>query len=154
VAIRLSKESKKVAVLLHEAEQAMKYLCLGFHDERIWQALPESKRAALMEETFAYADVLREHGHVIDEVALERAKLATTLRFEGGTMSITDGPFAETKEQLGGIMLVEANDLNHAIQLMSKLPCMRIGGSLEIRPISESITQRQIQAALGAEARG
>ena len=58
-------------------------------------------------------------------------------RFDGGKVSITDGPFAETKEQLGGIMLLEARDLNEAIQLMSQLPCMRVGGALEIRPLQE-----------------
>jgi hypothetical protein len=117
----------------------MKYLCLGYHEEKVWNALSESEREALLEETFAYADWLRSSGHLIDEKALQGARAATTLRFEKGKMSITDGPFAETKEQLGGIMLLEAKDLNHAIQLTSKIPCMRIGGSLEIRPINEEI---------------
>ena len=63
-------------------------------------------------------------------------------------MLVCDGPFAETKEQLGGFMLLEANDLNHAIQLMSKIPCMRAGGSLEIRPVNEGITERIDQAEM------
>jgi hypothetical protein len=117
----------------------MKYLCLGYHCERLWDELSESERQALLCETFAYEDLLRENGHVVDSLALEGGNTATTLRFESGKVSITDGPFAETKEQLGGVMVLEARDLNHAIGLMSKLPCMRLGGSLEIRPINETL---------------
>jgi len=120
----------------------MKYLCLGYHDEQAWGALPEGERDALLEETFAYADLLRDSGHLIDEKALQGAATATTLRFAGGTMSISDGPFAETKEQLGGFMLLEANDLNHAIQLTSQIPCMRTGGCLEIRPLNEDLAEK------------
>jgi len=118
----------------------MKYLCLGYHDEKVWEALSASARQAMLDECCAYDDVLRRSGHVLDEKALHGARAATTLRFAGGKLSITDGPFAETKEQLGGIMLLEASDLNQAIQLMSRLPCMRLGGSLEIRPINEQLT--------------
>jgi hypothetical protein len=117
----------------------MRYVCFGFHDESTWQAMPDHQRQAILEETLAYADYLRIHGHVIDERALQSAATATTLRFRDGTMSITDGPFAETKEQLGGLMVLEASDLNQAIELMSKMPCMRLGGSLEIRPLNEDL---------------
>jgi hypothetical protein len=117
----------------------MKYLCLGYHDERVWAELPEAERNSLVEASLAYEDELRERGHVVDTAALQSANLAATLRFAHGQMSITDGPFAETKEQLGGIMILEANDLNHAIQLMSQIPCMRVGGSLEIRPLNEEL---------------
>jgi hypothetical protein len=117
----------------------MKYLCLGYHDERAWAELPEAERNSLVEESLAYEEVLREGGHVIDTAALQSARLAATLRFAHGHMSITDGPFAETKEQLGGLMILEANDLNHAIQLVSQIPCMRVGGSLEIRPLNEKL---------------
>ena len=120
----------------------MRYLCLGYHDEKLWQAMPDRERDALMEETFAYADHLRNNGHVIEERALQEAATATTLRFSGGKMLITDGPFAETKEQLGGLMVLEANDLNHAVQLMSQMPCMRLGGSLEIRPLNEALFEQ------------
>jgi len=118
----------------------MRYLCLGYHDEKIWQGLSEGDRAALLDETFAYEDLLRSGGHVTGGIGLQSAQAAATLRFQNGRMSITDGPFAETKEQLGGVMVLEANDLNHAIQLMSQLPCMRPGGCLEIRPINEDLT--------------
>jgi hypothetical protein len=119
----------------------MKYLCLGYHEEQTWNALSRRERDALLEETFAYGELLRASGHMIDETALQGAATAVTLRFEKGKALVTDGPFAETKEQLGGIMLLEAKDLNHAIQLTSKLPCMRIGGSVEIRPINEELTR-------------
>jgi hypothetical protein len=127
----------------------MRYLCLGYHDEAIWQAMPESERNALLDETFAYADCLRSSGHLIDDQALQGASAAATLQFEKGKVAVTDGPFTETKEQLGGIMVLEANDLNHAIRLMSKLPCMRAGGCLEIRPINEELTG-QTAAAIAA----
>jgi len=117
----------------------MKYLCLGYHDEKLWQAQSASERNALMDDTFAYADYLKTNGHILDDHALQEISQAATLRFESGKCSVTDGPFAETKEQMGGIMIIEANDLNHAIQLMSKMPCMRMGGSIEIRPINEAI---------------
>jgi len=129
----------------------MRYMCLGFHDEQAWAALSSSQRKALLEETFAYASMLKYGGHVIDEIALQTASAAATLRFDGGKMSITDGPFAETKEQLGGIMVLEANDLNHAIQLMSNLPCMRLGGSLEIRPINEGLSREFDATSIAAE---
>jgi hypothetical protein len=122
----------------------MKYLCLGYHEEEMWKAIPERQREALLDETFAYADWLRASGYLIDDHALQGAATGATLRFENGRMSMTDGPFAETKEQLGGIMLLEANDLNHAIQLVSKLPCMRVGGCVELRPINEELSTQRL----------
>jgi hypothetical protein len=117
----------------------MRYLCLGFHDEKAWQALTERERKLLVDETLAYGEFLRASGHLINDLALEPATTATTLRFDREKPAVTDGPYAETKEQLGGIMVLEANDLTHAIRLVSKLPCMRAGGSLEIRPINEGL---------------
>jgi hypothetical protein len=117
----------------------MKYLCLGYHEERSFDQLSPRDRAALNEELVSYEQRLRQGGHVVDARALEPARAATTLRFANGRMSVTDGPFTETKEQLGGIMVLEAKDLNHAIQLMSESPCMRLGGHLEIRPINEEL---------------
>jgi len=117
----------------------MRYVCLGYHPEKAWAALNEEQRKALVDETLAYQELLRRGGHYLDGKALQPAPTAATLRFDGGRFAVTDGPFAETKEQLGGFMLLEARDLNHAIQLMSRLPCMRIGGSLEIRPVNEEI---------------
>jgi hypothetical protein len=84
--------------------------------------MSESERNAILDECFAYDDVLRKNGHFAGGEALQSARNATTLRWQNGKVSNTDGPFAETKEQLGGILVLEARDLNHAIQLMSKHP--------------------------------
>jgi len=116
----------------------MKYVCLGYHDEKNWETMSQSEQNALMEECFAYDDVLRKNGHFIGGEALQTARNAATLRFQKGKVMITDGPYAETKEQLGGILLLEARDLNHAIQLMSKHPGVKVG-PFEIRPAAEEI---------------
>ncbi len=114
----------------------MKYICLGYYDETIWETTPESERNVFMDACFAYDDELRRNGHFIGGEALEGHRNAVTLRFQNGKVSVTDGPFAETKEQLGGILILEARDLNHAIQLMSKHPGVR-GGPFEIRPAAD-----------------
>ena len=116
----------------------MKYICLGYMEEKKWDALSESEREAFMEECFAYDDALRENGYFLGGEALQSVRNATTLRWQNGRASVTDGPFAETKEQLGGILVLEATDLNHAIQLMSKHPGLRLG-SFEVRPADEEI---------------
>ncbi len=118
----------------------MKFICLGYLDEKEWAAPSESERAAMMEECFAYDDVLRKNGHIVGEEALQSARNATTLRYRNGKVIVTDGPYAETKEQLGGIWLLEAKDMNHAIQLMSKHPAVRAGAPFEIRPVHEEIS--------------
>jgi len=118
----------------------MKYICLGYMDEKLWEKMSESERNRFLDEAFAYDDELRRNGHFVSGEALQSAINATTLRSGGGKVSITDGPFAETKEQIGGIMILEARDLNHAIQLMSKHPSIRIGGTWEIRPAADLST--------------
>jgi len=117
----------------------MKYICLGYMDEKKWETMSESERNALIDECFAYDDVLREDGHFVGGEALQSARNATTLRWKNGKVSITDGPYAETKEQLGGILVLEAKDLKHAIQLMSKHPGVKVG-PFEIRP-AEDLTE-------------
>jgi len=117
----------------------MKYVCLGYMDPNKWGSKSESERNAFIDECFDYDDVLRRDGHFVGGEALQGPQGATTLRFQNGRVSITDGPYAETKEQLGGILILEATDLNHAIQLMSKHPGVR-GGSFEIRA-TEDLTQ-------------
>lgn len=112
----------------------MKYICLGYMEEKRWEAMSSSERDAFIEECFAYDEILRKNGHMIGGQALQSVRNATTLRYQNGRVAITDGPFAETKEQLGGIMVLEAKDLNHAIQLMSKHPSIRLGGCFEVRP--------------------
>jgi len=117
----------------------MKYICLGYMDPKKWETMSEGERNAFIDECFAYDDVLRKNGHFVGGEALQGPQNATTLRFQNGKVSVTDGPYAETKEQLGGILILEAKDLNHAILLMSKHPGVR-GGSFEIRP-TEDLTQ-------------
>jgi len=117
----------------------VKYICLGYLDEKRWEAVPESEQHALRDECFAYDDVLRDGGHFTGGEALQTARNATTLRWKNGKVVITDGPYAETKEQLGGILILEAKDLNHAIQLMSKHPGVK-AGPFEIRP-AEDLTE-------------
>jgi hypothetical protein len=114
----------------------MKYICLGYYDEKKFAALSESERNAMLDDCFAYDDVLRNNGHFAGGEALQSAQNAATLRWKNGKVSITDGPYAETKEQVGGILFLEARDLNHAIQLMSKHPGVRIG-PFEIRPAAD-----------------
>jgi len=114
----------------------MKYICLGYMDQKRWDTMSERERTTFLDDCFSYDDVLRKNGHFIGGEALQGPRNAATLRFEGGKVIITDGPFAETKEQLGGILLLEARDLNHAIQLMSQHPGVR-GGPFEIRPAAD-----------------
>ena len=114
----------------------MKYVCLGYIEEKKWETMPESERNSMSYECFWYDEVLRKHGHVAGGEALQGARNAITLRWQNGEVSITDGPYAETKEQLGGILLLEATDLNHAIQIMSKHPGVK-AGPFEIRPAED-----------------
>jgi hypothetical protein len=117
-------------------ENAMKYLCSVFFDEKNLDALSSKESEALDSESLAYDDVLRKGGHFLAAQALQPVQTATTIRVRGGKVTVTDGPFAETHEQIGGFILIEARDLNEAIQLASKIPAIRLGG-IEVRPIKE-----------------
>ena len=117
----------------------MKFVCLGYYDDKKWQAMTETEQKALMEECFVYDDVLRKGGHIAGGQALEPPSNAATLRFKEGKVVVTDGPYAETKEQVGGILILEARDRKHAIELMSKHPGVR-NGPFEIRAQDEAIT--------------
>ena len=114
----------------------MKFVCLGYLDESRWNALSESERTALMDACFAYDDELRKNGHFAGGEALQGARSAVTLRYRNDTVSATDGPYAETKEVLGGILFLEAEDLDHAVRLMSKHPGVK-AGPFEIRPAAD-----------------
>lgn len=118
----------------------MKYVCLGYYDETKFAELPPADAERMMEECFAYDDELRRGGHFLGGEALDSARNAVTLRMKNGEVEITDGPYAETKEVLGGILLLEARDLNHAIALMSKHPGVKVG-PFEIRPADESVNR-------------
>ena len=112
----------------------MKYVCFGYFDETRWESLSESERKAIMDRCFAYDDELRRGGHFAGGEILQGPRNAATLRFRDGAVTVTDGPFAETKEQVGGILFLEARDLNEAIQLVSRHPGVRVG-PFEIRPV-------------------
>jgi hypothetical protein len=114
----------------------MKYICLGYFDEKKWEAMFKSEQDAYLDECFAYDDVLRQNDHSVGGEALQSARNAVTLRYKNGKVSITDGPYAETKEQLGGFGVFDVTDLNHAIQLMSQHPALK-QGVVEIRPVED-----------------
>jgi hypothetical protein len=114
----------------------MKYLCLIYFDEDKLDGLPETERAALYAEAYAYYDELVSRGYALAGDALQSVETATTLRSRREKLSVTDGPYVETKEQLGGFILLEARDLNEAIRLASGIPPARLGG-VEVRPIRD-----------------
>jgi len=114
----------------------MKYLCLIYDEEKTLQAMPKPEFDGLMGEYIAFSKAIRASGHYLGGNDLQSVRNATTIRVRNGQMSATDGPFAETKEQLGGYYLIEAADLNEAIQIASRIPSATIG-SIEVRPIQE-----------------
>lgn len=114
----------------------MKYLCLAYRDEQRLDALSREEMNALIEETLTYNEELRRSGHLIAAEALQGVRTAVILRVRDGRLSVTDGPFAETKEQLGGFFLINARDLNEAIQVASRTVQARVG-CLEVRPIRD-----------------
>ena len=114
----------------------MKYICLGYIEPNKFENMSESERNAMLDECFTYDDELRKNGNFAAGKALQGTNAAATLRWKNGKVMITDGPYAETKEQLGGILILEARDLNHAIQLMSKHPGVK-AGPFEIRPAAD-----------------
>ena len=114
----------------------MKFVCLGYIEAGKFEGMPESERDAFVDGCFAYDDVLRKNGHFAGGEALQPASTAVTLRSRGGKVMATDGPYTETKEQIGGILILEADDLDHAIRLMSEHPGVR-GGPFEIRPAAD-----------------
>ena len=119
----------------------MKYLCLIYDDESTWATMPKEQADAMMGEYFAFTEGIRQSGHYVAGDALQPTVTATTVRVRNGKISTTDGPFAETKEQLGGYYLIEARDLNDAIQVASRIPSARIG-SVEVRPVVDFSQQQ------------
>jgi hypothetical protein len=112
----------------------MKYLCLIYEDESQYESMTKEQGDAIMGEYFAFTESISRSGHMVSGEALQPVRTATTIRMRNGKLSTTDGPFAETREQLGGFYLVEARDLNEAIQVASRIPAVRTG-SIEIRPV-------------------
>jgi len=114
----------------------MKYLCLIYDDEKKMATMSKDEGEAFMGEYFAFTEGIKQSGHYLGGNALQPVNTATTVRTRGGKLSTTDGPFAETKEQLGGYYLIEARDLNDALQVAAKIPSAKTG-SVEVRPIQE-----------------
>ena len=114
----------------------MKYLCLIYEDEKLYERMPENEVGAIFGEYHAFSDTYSQSGALIGGEALQPVATATTVRVRNGKVSTTDGPFAETKEQLGGYFLLEAKDLNEAIQMAAKIPGARFG-CVEVRPIMD-----------------
>ena len=114
----------------------MKYICLGYFDANAFASVPEAEQQAMMDDCFAYDEQLKANGHFVGGEGLQPPNTAMTLRSTNGKVVATDGPFAETKEQLGGILILEARDLNHAVDLISKHPGAKIG-PWEIRPAAD-----------------
>jgi hypothetical protein len=112
----------------------MKYICLGYIEEKKLETMSESERNAMLDECFTYDDVLRKNGHFAGGEALQSPRNATTLRWQGGKLSVTDGPYAETKEYLGGFYTFECATLDEALDWAAKIPGAKYG-SIEVRPV-------------------
>ena len=112
----------------------MKYLLMCCHEEKKWDSMSNSECDAVMEETMAYVEALKKSGQLLAVEQLDPVKTAISVRVRSGKLYVTDGPYAETKEQLGGFFLISARDLNEAIQVASKFPSVRFG-TMEVRPV-------------------
>jgi len=121
-----------------ERRRTVKYICLGYLEPGKFENMSESERNTVLDECLSYNDELRNNGHLLVEEPLQPSSTAVTVDWKNGKAVVTDGPYAETKEQLGGIQVIEARDLNHAIQLISQSPGLRLGcGRIEIRPAAD-----------------
>ena len=117
----------------------MKFLCLAYEEEQLLSALTPADWQALRQETLDYVDGLRSSGRLIDARPLQSATTASTVRVRGGRLSVTDGPFAETKEQIGGYFLVEAASFDEAVAIAGQWPSARFG-TIEVRPLDEELS--------------
>ena len=114
----------------------MRYLCLIYDDESKWGTMPKEQAEAMMGEYFAFTEGIKQSGHYVGGEALQPTQTATTVRVRNGKISTTDGPFAETKEQLGGFYMVDCKDLDEALKWAEQIPSAN-RGSVEVRPIME-----------------
>ena len=114
----------------------MKFICFGYLDVTAWEHKSESERNTLFDQCFAYDDMLKQNGHWVAGEGLQGPETAATLRYQNGKVSVTSGPYAETKDLLGGLLILEARDLNQAIQLLSQHPGATMG-PWEIRPVAD-----------------
>ena len=116
----------------------MKFMCLTYEEEEMLNALSPSEWAALRDETIAYMETLRASGHLVATHALQSAREAATVRVRGGRPVVTDGPFAEAKEVIGGFFVIEAGDREEAVEVALRWPSARLG-AIEVRPIEEAL---------------
>jgi len=114
----------------------MKFLFMIYHEEKVLDGMPPEDMQTLVDSALEYDDEIRRSGHYIVSNALQRARTARTIRVRGGKTTVTDGPFAETKEQLGGFFLIEAKDMDEACAVAARFPPARIG-VIEVRPVQE-----------------
>ena len=128
----------------------MRYLCLGYHDRKLWDGLGEPERQKLLNEMAAYERMLQQAGHAIESAVFEGTGTSATLRLGSGGVSVTDTSAADNNERLEGVMLLDARDLNHAIQLLSQFPSIRLGGRVEIRTINEMSSERRVSHEIHA----
>jgi hypothetical protein len=115
----------------------MKYVCFGYYDKGKFDRMTEAEQNAMFDTCLEYDDHLRANGHWAGGEGLQPAETAVTLYWKNGKVATTDGPYTETKEQLGGILVLEARDMNHAIQLVAQHPALKYGNSFEIRPAAD-----------------
>ncbi|HYX50186.1 MAG TPA: YciI family protein, partial [Ktedonobacteraceae bacterium] len=115
----------------------MKYVCLGYYDKDKHERMSEDEQQAMFDTCFTYDDHLRANGHWAGGEALQPAETASTVYWKNGKAATTDGPYVETKEQLGGILLLEARDMNHAVEIMAQHPALKYGSIFEIRPTAD-----------------
>lgn len=118
----------------------MKYICLAYEEESMLNSLTRAEWEALRKETLDYVNELKSSGYLIVAEPLQSVKTAATVRVRGGKLAVTDGPFAETKETLGGFFLITARDLNEAVSVAAKWPSARFG-SIEVRPIEAGLPE-------------
>jgi hypothetical protein len=111
----------------------MKYICFGYLDTEKWGKIPLAEQLAMVDRCFAYDDTLKANGHWVSGAGLQGPESTMNLQYKNGKVAVTDGPYAETKELLGGLLIIEARDLNHAVQLISNHPGVQMG-RWEIRP--------------------
>ena len=133
--------------------EGMKFVCLGYADENNRKAMPAPEREALHQEYIAYGEVLGKHGRWVGGEALQSAGIAKTVRSRRGKVLVTDGPYAETKEQLGGVAIFKFRDMEHAIQSWAQHPCLHIGDALEIRPTDEEFATLVAARQAGAHSK-
>jgi hypothetical protein len=115
----------------------MKYICLGYYDKSKFDRMTQGEQNAMFDSCFEYDDHLRANGHFAGGEALQPPETALTVSRKNGHVATTDGPYAETKEQLGGILILEARDMNHAVQLIEQHPALKYGSIFEIRPVGD-----------------